>query len=241
MSRKYKITCWCKSQTMANKIKTWLNDDGDFYLQTTISNGNVVRLKIQHDGELDNGYHDEFFGENGKTSWVSLYIGPRWKYIFVHDGDISNHSNTPMEGLITAGRLLQYYIDHYMSKYEVLMVGGANERLDRLYVNVLTRFGFRWVPYINYTLRVMIYTKEDAGWLALEKHHQVQYGCTPRFNLDDYDEHNKSWFEYYVMWLPDWLKTEIKEHWEMLRTKVWYAWLDVKRVIRKPKKRKSRI
>ena len=231
---------------MNKHIKVRISRSGkNISLITNLSNHNVAMIGFEQDGVVLGGYTPFFKGEHHNW-WVSMYIGPGWKYLFSRDDRCYGTTKTPLEGLIACKRMLQYFIDNIMEEHDVIEVSGSTIQRDIIYEQGLKSMGFKYTSEYNDTERIMIFIKDstpefianndgelvwnrDNAWSYL-KLYGVQFPEHPYFDDNDYFDEFRC---HYLLGILDFIHYIMKciriSIIEYLSSKLECLWYDIKK------------
>lgn len=117
-------------------------------------------MEFVKDGMVIDG-NSRYFKEDGYNWWVRAYVGPWWKKWFTKDDDNSGTTDNPLEGLIACKKMLIYFIDNIMGDKDLIKISGSTIQRDKIYYEVLSKIGFRFVKWYGDSFNIMIYVKDN--------------------------------------------------------------------------------
>ena len=224
-------------------------------LTSKLSNHNIAMIRFTQDGLVLNG--DSSFFENSHNWWTMLYIGPRWKKIFVPDDKCSGSTECPLEGLFASKRMLQYFMDYMLEENDVIEVSGSTLQRDEVYEKCLRNLGFRFTPEYNDCENILIHVKESFNvdnperivndfnetvlnpknaWAQLRLN-GVRFPIIPTFDPDDYDYTHHTLIYEALVYIPCIVWTKIKMIGKWFKYKAEEIWCDIKTIFIKKNKR----
>lgn len=228
-----------------------------YILSTKLSNHNIAMMEFVKDGIVISKNNPYFKGE-GHNLWVRAYIGPRWKRLLAIDNQSTGATDNPLEGLIACKKMLIFFIDNIMGPKDLIEISGSTIQRDKIYHEVLSKIGFRFVKWYGDYSNIMIYVKDNNTdeyikwyddskiinsnnpWGAL-RICGVDFPKTPNYEEDDYNYTHHTIF--YDMLMTPVIKVGNSIRNLYYNCSLWIqdVWLNIKYKIQKYKFKKHRV